>query len=69
MPSGKGQRRRMPASRSIRIEIIECDALVTDQRDGSVERPLMIMVHEEGKLLATRLAFSKDLKGRGGFNA
>ena len=69
MPSGKGQRRRMPASRNIRIEIIECDALVTDQRDGSVERPLMIMVHEEGELLATRLAFSKDLTGRGGFIA
>jgi hypothetical protein len=69
MPSGKGQRRRMSASRNIRIDIIECDVLVTDQRDGSVERPLMIMVHEEGELLATRLAFSKDLTGRGGFNA
>lgn len=69
MPSGKGRRGHMPASRSIRIDIVECDVLVTDQRDGSVERPLMIMVHEEGELLATRLAFSKDLTGRGGFNA
>lgn len=59
----------MPASRTIQIDIFECDVLVTDQRDGSVERPLMIMVHAEGELLATKLAFAKDLPGRGGFNA
>jgi hypothetical protein len=69
MPYGKGQRRRTPKARNIKIDILECDVPVTDLRDGSVEWPLMIMVHEEGELLATRLAFAKDLAGRGGFNA